>query len=210
LPQWQSTHPDPGNRIKATERRLDATTANLSTMKVGEAEFLQMIDGMVFGDNPRQGFFRGSLFLHPDLKFRFQFPNGWQTQNTNAAVMAMSSAQDALIQLQVASGTAAAASRAFFSQQGLVAGGISQTSIHGFPARTGEFSAQTGQGTTVRGTATFIGFSGTTCQLLACTTSDKFNTCSSAFRTSVTSFDRLPPTSRYSRCGSGSPGPFAP
>ena len=96
LPQWQSTHPDPGNRINATEQRLATSQANFATMKVGEAEFLQMIDGMVYGENPRQGFFRGSLFLHPNLKFRFQFPNGWQTQNTNAAVMAISSAQDAL------------------------------------------------------------------------------------------------------------------
>jgi predicted Zn-dependent protease len=79
LPEWQSTHPDPGNRIAAIEQRLAAVTENLSTRKVGREEFLRVTDGMVYGENPRQGFFQGPLFLHPDLKFQFRFPDGWKT-----------------------------------------------------------------------------------------------------------------------------------
>ncbi len=191
LPEWESTHPDPGNRIKATEDRLATVQENLANLKVGRDEFLKVIDGMVYGENPRQGFFRGPLFLHPDLKFQFQFPNGWQTQNASDAVIGMSSAQDAIVELRGAQGTAAQAAQAFFAQQGVVAGRTSQNSIHGFPAVTGEFSAQTSQGTALQGTATFIEFSGATYQVTAYSTSAKFNTYSSAMQASVTSFDRL-------------------
>jgi predicted Zn-dependent protease len=191
LPEWQSTHPDPGNRITATQQRLDAVQVNLANMKVGRDEFLKVIDGMVYGVNPRQGFFRGPLFQHPDLKFQFQFPSGWQTQNASDAVIGMSSAQDAIVELRGAQGTAAQAAQAFFTQQGIVAGRSSQNSIHGFPAITGEFSAQTSDGTAIQGTATFIEFSGTTYQVTAYSTAAKFNTYSAAMQASVSSFNRL-------------------
>jgi predicted Zn-dependent protease len=190
LPDWQSTHPNPGNRIEATQQRLAALHEDLSAKKVGREEFLKVIDGMVYGENPRQGFFQGPLFLHPDLKFQFQFPDGWKTQNGSDAVIGGSSAQDAMIELRGAPGTAAAASQKFFTQQGLQAGRVSQSNIHGFPALTGEFSAQTDQGT-VRGTAAFIEDGGSTYEVLGYTTSDKFNSYASVFQRSIASFDRL-------------------
>ena len=190
LPEWQATHPNPGNRIEATEQLLAAVQEDLSGKKVGRDEFLKVIDGMVYGENPRQGFFRGPLFLHPDLKFQFRFPDGWKTQNGSDAVIGGSSAQDALIELRGVPGTAADASQEFFAQQGLQAGSVSQSDIHGFPARTGDFSAQTDQGT-IRGIATFIEYGGTTYQITAYTTSDKFNSYGSTFQRSIASFDRL-------------------
>lgn len=190
LPEWQATHPDPGNRIKATEQRLAALQEDLSTKRVGQEAFLQVTDGMVYGENPRQGFFRGALFMHPDLRFLFRFPDGWKTQNRSDAVLGASPEQDAIIVLRLASGTAAEAARAFFSQQGLQAGTVSQNQINGFPARTGQFSAETEQGV-VRGIATFLEYGGTTYQITAYTTGDKFSRYGSALQRSSLSFDRL-------------------
>jgi predicted Zn-dependent protease len=190
LPEWQSTHPDPGNRIKATETRVAAVTEDLSTKKIGREEFLQVTDGMVYGENPRQGFFQGALFLHPDLKFQFRFPDGWKTQNGADAVIGGSPAQDALIELKGAAGTAAEASQNFFAQQGLQSGNVTQSSIHGFPALTGDFSAQTDQGV-VRGTASFIEYGGTTYQITGYSTGDRFASYGQAFQRSIGSFDRL-------------------
>jgi predicted Zn-dependent protease len=190
LPEWQSTHPDPGNRIKATQTRLAAVKVDLSTMKVGQDEFLKLIDGMVYGENPRLGFFQGPLFLHPDLKFQFRFPDGWQTHNGSDAVTGVSAAQDAQIELRGAAGSAAEASQKFFAQQGLQAGQVSQTSIHGLPALTGEFSAQSGQ-TAVRGIASFVEYGGATWQITTLAVSDKFTGYTAAFERSIASFDRL-------------------
>lgn len=190
LPEWQSTHPDPGNRIKVTEERLTTVTEDLTTKKVGREEFLKIIDGMIYGVNPRLGFFQGPLFLHPDLKFQFRFPDGWQTQNGTDAVIGGSSAQDAMIELRGAPGSAAQASQTFFTQQGLQAGSVGKTSIHGFPAVTGEFSAQSDQ-TAVHGIAAFVEYGGTTYELLAYSTSDKFSAYAPLFQQSIGSFDRL-------------------
>ncbi len=190
LPEWQSTHPDPGNRIKATQDRIAAVTEDLSTKRVGTSEFLTKIDGMIYGENPRLGFFEGTVFMHPDLKFRFEFPAGWKTQNQAAAVLGISAAQDALTQIAFAKGSATEASQAFFSQQGVTAGSVSRGSIHGFPAVQGDFSAATQEGT-LRGIASFVEYGGATYAILSYTPTEKYNSYASAFQRAHASFDRL-------------------
>ena len=104
LPQWLATHPDPGNRIAKTDQRLATVTADLTKMRINRDPFVRRIDGVVFGENPRQGFFEGQRFNHPDLAFRIDFPAGWKTQNQPSAVVAVSPAQDAMVALSL-SGT---------------------------------------------------------------------------------------------------------
>ncbi len=46
-------------------------------MKTGRTErepYLRRIDGLLYGDDPAQGFVRGRAFLHPELGFRFEVP----------------------------------------------------------------------------------------------------------------------------------------
>ena len=50
--------------------------------------YLRKIDGMVYGDSPRQGFVRGRRFSHPELGFTFEVPEGFTLQNTAKRVMA--------------------------------------------------------------------------------------------------------------------------
>ncbi|HKV74714.1 MAG TPA: M48 family metalloprotease [Gemmatimonadales bacterium] len=190
LPEWQSTHPDPGNRIKATQALLAAVHEDWSATKIGQEEFLRVIDGMVYGENPRLGYFEGALFRHPDLKLQFRFPAGWQTHNGSDAVTAVSPAQDAQIELRSAAGSGAEASQKFFAQEGVQGGRVSQSSIHGLPALTGEFTAQSGQ-TPVRGIASFVEYGGATWQITALSVSDKFDGYAPAFQQSLASFDRL-------------------
>src|SRR5688572_43012 len=89
VPGWLSTHPDPGNRVQATMQKIAATSLPAG-LKVERDAFLQRTQGIIFGENPRQGFFRQSQFLHPDLKFQLDFPSGWKTQNTMTAVIGVS------------------------------------------------------------------------------------------------------------------------
>jgi predicted Zn-dependent protease len=191
LPEWQSTHPDPGNRIAAVQALVSATSLDFSSMKVGGPEFLRQINGMVYGVNPRAGFFRGALFLHPDLKFVFQFPDGWKTQNAADAVAAISPDQSALVELRGARGSAAEAARAFFSQQGMTAGGLSRGTIHGNPVVSAEFTASDGQGGSVAGIAAFFEYGAATWRTLAYTVAAKYESWKPAFQKSINSFDRL-------------------
>ena len=57
--------------------------------------------GLIYGDNPEQGLFRGSTFLHPPLRFRVDFPNQWATANSARQVMAQAPKGDAFVLLQL-------------------------------------------------------------------------------------------------------------
>ena len=192
LPEWQSTHPDPGNRITAVQRLVDASPGAFATARVGGAEFLQHLDGMVYGNDPRNGFFQGTLFLHPTLALTLRFPAGWKTRNANDAVSAMSTAADALIELREAEGSAAQAAQRFFAQEGVTAGPRSSGTIDRDPAIRGEFSTVAdASGGALRGLAVFIESRGHTWAITAFTPSEKYPSYSAAFERTIASFARL-------------------
>src|SRR5690242_15437533 len=122
-PEWLATHPDPGNRIQATKARLDTLHRDLSNTVRNRDQYLQHVQNMTYGEDPRQGFFEGTTFYHPDMKFQITFPQGWQTQNGASAVVAGSPQQDAIMQLSLAGQTPPQqAAQQFLSQQGIQAG----------------------------------------------------------------------------------------
>jgi predicted Zn-dependent protease len=43
--------------------------------------YMQMIDGIIYGDDPRQGFVDNGRFVHPDLAFQYPVPSGWRVIN---------------------------------------------------------------------------------------------------------------------------------
>lgn len=99
LPSFLSTHPDPGDREIRTRQLAQASVSSNDELRVGAADYRRHIDGMVFGDDPRAGYFEDSRFYHPDLAFQMIFPSGWKTLNTPSAVMAASEALGAKMQL---------------------------------------------------------------------------------------------------------------
>jgi predicted Zn-dependent protease len=189
LPEWQSTHPDPENRVGRNDERV-AQFKPTGPLKVNQAEFVRVLDGVVFGENPRQGFFNANTFNHPDLKFRFVFPQGWKTQNMPASVVGVSAAQDAMIRLALAKGSPQDALRQFLGSQGVQAGRTSNNPINGIPAATGEFQAQTEQGV-LAGIISFVQYDGRTYQLLAYTPAQKYQNYTNTFLQSLQSFNRL-------------------
>jgi len=191
LPEWQSTHPDPENRVGRNNERVAQATSDLSSLKTNRAALIQLLDGMVFGEDPRQGFFVDNRFNHPDLRFRFDYPAGWRLQNQPAAVVAQSSAQDALMSLSFAqAGSPADAMGKFLGQQGMSGGRSSSAAINGFQARWSEFEAQTTDGLFV-GQVAYIQDGARIYQILAYTTSPRYGAYSGDFERSIRSFSRL-------------------
>jgi predicted Zn-dependent protease len=62
---------------------------------------LRRVDGVIFGDNPDQGITRGTTFLHPPLRFRVDFPTGWQVANSPQQVVAKAPDADVFLVLQM-------------------------------------------------------------------------------------------------------------
>ena len=190
-PEWLSTHPDPGNRVQATQARLDTLHRDLSNTVRNRDQYLQHIQNMTYGEDPRQGFFEGTAFYHPDMRFQIVFPTGWKTQNGASAVVAVSPQQDAVMQLSLAGKTPPQqAAQQFLSQQGVQAGNTSTASVNGLPAASGYFQAQTEQGD-VQGLVTFISYNGNTFGILGYTPAGKLTQYDQAFRQSIGSFSTL-------------------
>ena len=107
LPAWQSTHPDPGDRINSTRNRaLEYQRSHTDmTFFIKKDEYLDCIDGLVFGEDPRQGYAKDNIFYHPELKFQFPIPQEWQVSNMPSEVRMSPENQKALLIFMLAQGS---------------------------------------------------------------------------------------------------------
>jgi predicted Zn-dependent protease len=188
VPEWQSTHPNPGNRVAAAEQRI--AESGVSGGIVRRDEYLRRVDGIVFGPDPRQGFFLGSLFLHPDLEFQVAFPEGWETQNAPQAVLAQAPDEDAIMQLTLAEGTPDEAAREFFAQRSVTRTGARSRRVNGLRAVQATFRATAGR-RTLEGEVLFVRHRDHTYQLLGYTTPSRMGRYAVAFEGSFETFAAL-------------------
>jgi predicted Zn-dependent protease len=84
-PGWLRSHPRTEERVaRASEV---SAQENPGSREQDRERFMAAIDGMVYGDDPAQGFVRGRTFEHPELGFRFTAPEGFTLKNTPTAVI---------------------------------------------------------------------------------------------------------------------------
>jgi predicted Zn-dependent protease len=83
IPGFLSTHPLTADRIREVKAMLKPEDARLAH---NPDVFLQKIDTLVYGNDPRQGYVEGAFFYHPDLRFQFAIPSGWKVENTPTMV----------------------------------------------------------------------------------------------------------------------------
>jgi predicted Zn-dependent protease len=91
-PDFLSSHPATPERISnalANARQYGGPTVTAANPAVGRSKetYLTGIDGIVFGEDPSEGFVRGRRFLHPRLGFTFTAPEGFTLENTAQAVL---------------------------------------------------------------------------------------------------------------------------
>jgi predicted Zn-dependent protease len=84
VPEWASTHPDPGSRVTRAAQKANATGAK-NGIRNRDA-FLAALDGVLYDDDPHQGVIDGQVFRHPDLKLTFIVPDGFAMSNGAQAV----------------------------------------------------------------------------------------------------------------------------
>lgn len=189
LPGWLSTHPDPEDRQQRLERHI-GTLPRAAGALVRRDEYLRVLDGMVYGENPREGYVRGQTFIHPELEFWLDFPQGWQVQNQRQAVVAQSPRRDAIIELTLSNAPSADAGvRAFLGQEGLSGGSVRSGEINGHPETHATFRAPTPQGA-VNGLVVFLSFDRNLYRLLGFATGETWRAYESVIRESIGTFDR--------------------
>lgn len=107
IPTFLSTHPNPDNREQRVETLADEWEQKVPGPKGGtdRAAYLHRIDGIVYGEDPRQGFVEAGFFYHPELRFQFLVPEKWQLANQPTQVQMTSPEKDAAIQFSLAKET---------------------------------------------------------------------------------------------------------
>ncbi len=167
VPAWAATHPDPVNREQDIRELIAASGQDYSEYIRRGEEYLRSLDGMTFGEDPREGFFDDETFYHPDMAFALDFPRGWTTVNQNSQVGAISQDETALVVLTVEAGeTDAERALSTFLRQGEVRGsGSRSTSVNGRPGWEASFTADT-EGGGLRGVVLFVEHGGAVFRLL--------------------------------------------
>ncbi|RYG41282.1 MAG: peptidase M48 [Chitinophagaceae bacterium] len=137
LPEFLSTHPNPGDRHNTVEKLATEwqNKLNLKNPATNRNAYLKRIEGLVYGEDPRQGFLENSVFYHPELKFQFPVPQGWNYQNTPQRVQMAPADGKALMYLTLAKGNSLEeAARAMAQANGLQISQLQQTSVNGLDA----------------------------------------------------------------------------
>jgi predicted Zn-dependent protease len=165
-PSWLSTHPDPENREARIEQQIADLHTDFSVRPTRRDAYLAKIDGIVYGDDPRHGYFRENVFYHPEMRFRLDFPSGWKLANGRQSVSGASPEQDAVLELSLVDATGAeTALGKFLEQEGVSGGNPWKRTVNGLAAAGSGFQAALSQGT-APGEIVFVEYGGRVFQLL--------------------------------------------
>lgn len=137
VPTWASTHPNPVQRVSRAAK--NAGKLGISGGKRNREAFLRNLDGVMYGDDPKQGVIEGNSFLHPELKLKFSVPNGFAMQNGTTAVTINGSAGKGQFTTGSYNGNMTAyIASAFKALSGkgknITYGDIQRTTVNGLPA----------------------------------------------------------------------------
>lgn len=86
IPEWASSHPLTDNRIARARERAEGTGLADDQLPERERAYLEEVDGLLYGDDPEQGFVLGRRFLHPLLRIGFEAPPGFTLTNSPRAI----------------------------------------------------------------------------------------------------------------------------
>lgn len=106
LPQggnsWLASHPSNDQRLDSINKIAAQYQANKNYVDEGRMRYLQIIDGMAFGESPEQGLTRGRNFYHSTLNFAMTAPLGWRIVNEADQLNFVNPTGDAALIVQMA------------------------------------------------------------------------------------------------------------
>jgi predicted Zn-dependent protease len=87
IPAWARTHPLSADRVARANANAQAAGATRDNPPENTRAYLEAVRGMIYGDDPEQGFVNGRSFAHPGMRIAFEAPEGATLTNTPAAVI---------------------------------------------------------------------------------------------------------------------------
>ncbi|MGQ0677837.1 MAG: M48 family metalloprotease [Rhodospirillales bacterium] len=143
---FTATHPRTADRVRAAEALAGEIAGRPRALN--EDAYLKQIDGILYGDDPDQGFVRGASFLHPKLRLRFDVPAGFRLFNSSSRVIARN-AEEAVILFDQAPAPKTLGVADYLTQvwsRDLALGDVESIFVNGFAAATGWVRVETNRG----------------------------------------------------------------
>jgi predicted Zn-dependent protease len=180
MPSFLATHPNPGDRIQRIRELTGAQPRD--KRPVADSRYLNAIESLVVGEDPRQGFVEGNVFYHPDLRFRFPVPRGFKLINQPAQVVMVESQNRAVLGFKSSGDKSLEAAAAkFLNQPGLRIIERGPMRSNGSPAFVVVADAQKQNGQVVRVMVYFIEYRGTVYHFVGYTAPQAFGVFRSVF-----------------------------
>ncbi|MBM3530160.1 MAG: Zn-dependent protease [Alphaproteobacteria bacterium] len=99
-PDFLSSHPATPERVANAQQNARQYAAPAGDARE-RMDYLAMLEGLIYGEDPSEGFVRGRRFLHPKLGFTITAPDGFSLENTAQAVFGVKSGGEQALRLDV-------------------------------------------------------------------------------------------------------------
>lgn len=201
IPEFLSTHPSPGER-NITVEKLAGQWKNklkLTNPKINRENYLKILDGLILGEDPKQGFVENNIFYHPGLKFEFSIPSGWKLQNTPQQVQMAPDNGEALLMMTIAGkGSLDETANQLLEQYKLTLVESKKENINGLNAIR-MIADQKQEGGTIRLLSSLIQYEGNIYSLMGIAELSKFNSYQAAFLSTAQNFKSLTNSEKLNR-----------
>lgn len=191
-----STHPETEERIrKAKEEAKKIRPHSSGHFKQLRETYLSKIDGLTFGDDPKEGIVERNTFKHPDLRIKLTFPEGWTINNAKDILAAKHPGKNYFIQMTLRNldgklSAAEFAKKVAMSYRLNNMTGSSQT-INDFPAYVGTYQGTTKEMGDIKAEIASILVEDNGYILMGFSRPDSFEEAVPFFTSTIHSFERL-------------------
>jgi len=207
LPNFLSTHPNPGERNVTVNKLATEWQQKLSLTnpEINRNTYLKRIEGLIYGEDPKGGFLENNVFYHPVLKFQFLTPVNWAYQNSPQQVQFAQKEGKALMFMTLAPGkTLQEAASAVFQQYKLQALESKELTVNGLRAIAVVGTQQPQQGqqqqqASIRTLSYFIQYDNNIYHIIGVSSATDFNAYAPLFTNTMQSFKVLTDASKLNK-----------
>lgn len=201
LPTFLSTHPNPGDRYNTVSKLAKEwkQKLHLTNPQQNRNSYLKRIEGLIYGEDPQQGFVENSVFYHPVLKLQFPIPQNWSYLNSPTAFQMAPKDGKAMMMLTLAKGrTLTEAADSILRQYNLQAVESKQLSVNGLNALA-FIADQKQEQQTLRTLSYVIQYNNNLYHLIGVSTLADFNNYASFFSNTMQNFKQLTDPSKLNK-----------
>lgn len=201
IPEFLSTHPSPEERNITVAKLAEEwkTKLKLTHAKINRDVYLKKIDGLILGEDPKQGFVENNIFYQPAMKFEFSIPSGWKLQNTPQQVQMAPDNGEALLMLTLGGkGSLEQTANQILEQYKLVIVESKKENINGLNSIL-MIADQKQEKGTIRVLSSLIQYEGNIYSLMGISELSKFTSYQPAFLSTIRNFQSLTDSEKLNR-----------